>query len=180
MSSSGLPNQEPPIARVTRKKMFTVAAENQHWDFLKGSGPAAPPKMLSDTPKDNAFKPNWKVKKPAHAIDPHRDSISTHTRREERAGRVLEQRRVILRDRDFIGGLDVVSGEERYNPPKNPAKPHGTKYLPERPAEHFVKQEAHETSRQARIELRKEVIRSEGLRPGRKTVGVADNFDPYH
>lgn len=35
-------NLDPPV----RKKEYIVLAEHEHWDFLKGSGPSAPPRIV--------------------------------------------------------------------------------------------------------------------------------------
>eukprot|EP00976_Prorocentrum_cordatum_P007948 157940-Prorocentrum_minimum.AAC.2 len=37
---------EPPC----RKKEFKVDAEHEHWNFLKGSGPSAPPRVVRAAP----------------------------------------------------------------------------------------------------------------------------------
>jgi hypothetical protein len=43
-STGALPNYppEPPV----RKKEYIVLAEHEHWDYLKGSGPSAPPRVV--------------------------------------------------------------------------------------------------------------------------------------
>jgi hypothetical protein len=43
-SNGALPDYppEPPV----RKKEYIVLAEHEHWDYLKGSGPSAPPRVV--------------------------------------------------------------------------------------------------------------------------------------
>mmetsp|Transcript_18745 Transcript_18745/g.25976 ORF Transcript_18745/g.25976 Transcript_18745/m.25976 type:complete len:179 (+) Transcript_18745:193-729(+) len=172
--SGGNSTSREPVA--CRKKEFRADAENTQWDFLKGSGPSAPPRVLLDPPKDK-FKPDWKTIKPMHAIDPHRPSYETEQRRDERYEKNAATRAHVLNIRDKQNGFNPITGQnyQGANPP-GPA-PRGMKHLPDRPPVSHQVVDQKMKSMSIRAELRADRLRSDGLLPGAKVASVADNFD---
>mmetsp|Transcript_23616 Transcript_23616/g.51540 ORF Transcript_23616/g.51540 Transcript_23616/m.51540 type:complete len:176 (-) Transcript_23616:158-685(-) len=161
-----------------RKKEFKVDAEFEHWDFLKGSGPSAPPRVMTDPVKDHSFKPNWKQIRPMHVIDPHRPAYDTTERREKRFLEHNPLRKENLNARDKMNGFNPITGAQYDGLASKCVPPRGLKSLPERP-EIPTKVGAEKTEGIiARAKLREQRIVTEGLRPGYKQASVADNFDP--
>jgi len=164
----------------SRKKEFGVAAEHQNWDYLKGAGPSAPPRILRDPPKDTSFKPDWKTRRPMDAIDPHRPSYNASERKEERRINHMPNRTQYLNVRDKQHGFNPITGQEYPNMRAHGGcmGPQGKKLLPEKPTIPPEVLERKVLSNQVRGQLRAERIANSGLPPGAKVNSVADNFDP--
>mmetsp|Transcript_38041 Transcript_38041/g.63945 ORF Transcript_38041/g.63945 Transcript_38041/m.63945 type:complete len:175 (+) Transcript_38041:222-746(+) len=161
-----------------RKKEFKVDAEHDQWDYLKGRGPSAPPKYLTDSPKDPAFKPGWKHIRPMHAIDPHRPAYDTTERREKRYEGHKPLRVGTLNARDKLNGFNPITGVPYEGLSVRSDPPRGMKFLPDRPIIPEKTMMEKTDGIAARAEMRQHRIATEGLRPGLKQASVADNFDP--
>jgi len=91
---------------------------------------------------------------------------------------IMEMKKEYIFDKQHQGGVNPISGEEMFNPPRNTAPPHARKSVPERPQIPPELAARKAASAEVRAGLRMEVIKNNGIPPGQKGNSVQDNFRP--
>ncbi|GAQ90824.1 hypothetical protein KFL_006890090 [Klebsormidium nitens] len=152
-------------------------AEYRRWDFLKGAGPSAPPRVLVHHAKDvGKFKAGWHTKKAVNVIKPDKKRVEQEAQKSRRSEAAHAQRSARLSEISNHLGFNPITGEMRDTRPVRPRE-EGIKCF-QRPQTPPAVVHARHVAAETKFQARADLIRREGLAP--RPVTVADNFKPEH
>ena len=160
------------------KKHLHPSNEYQSWDYLKGSGPAAPDARHPD--HKARFKPGWKTRKKEKDINPERERVAFEEIKAKEYEKYQEHKKAILLERS--SKYNPISGtvfkEGKWEPATNPwAHVQSGKKFVEPSASSQERKEKKKLGAVVRAKMRQQRILNEGRSPGTKYDSVADVFD---
>ena len=161
------------------KKHLHPSNEYQSWDYLKGSGPAAPDAVHPD---DKArFKPGWKTRKKEKDINPWAERVAFEAAKAKEFERYQEHKKAELLKRGShynpISG-EVLGDSGRWEPANDPwAHIQSGKKLVQPSASSQERKERKAKGEVVRSQLRQERIMSEGLFATKKGDCVGHVFN---